>query len=174
MLRQSHAPFSLCWFQGARTELTIFFADIRWSSRCAPGMCTMDCECPQNFHQDRQKLGVEPSATVGLSLNSAASRDASYDSPFTALELSAVNPWLVRLAKESDCTMDPCSVASHDSLFTALELSPVKPWLVEPAKESDSKVTVCGSHVKRVVTHNSMSSHNRVPSHWTQSSHTHM
>ena len=91
-------------------------------------MCTMDCECPQNVHQDRQKLGVEPSVTVDFeSLNSAASRDVSYD-----------------------------------SLFTAMELSALKPCLVKPAKESDSKVTGCGSHVKRVVTHNSLSSHNRV------------
>ena len=78
-------------------------------------MCTMDCECPQNFHQDRQKLRVEPSATVALSLSSAASRDVSFDSLFTAMDLSP--------------TEDPdlCSAAIHDvsfdSAFTALELS---------------------------------------------------
>ena len=70
-------------------------------------MCTMDCECPQNFHQDLQKLGVEPFATVGLSLSSAASRDVSYDSLFTAMELSPLKPWLVKLSKESDRTEDP-------------------------------------------------------------------
>ena len=58
-------------------------------------------------------------------------------------------------------------VASCDSPFTALELR-----LVRPAGESDSKVTECGSHVKRVVTRGSLSSHNRAPAHWTQSSHT--
>ena len=73
----------------------------------------MDCECPQNFHQDRPKLAVEPSATVGLSLSSAASRDVSYDSLFTAMELSPVKPWMVKPAKESDRTEDPdlCSAA---------------------------------------------------------------
>ena len=86
----------------------LFCADLRWSSKCAQGMCTMDCECPQNFHQDRQKLGVEPLATVGLSLNSASSRDVSYDFPFTALKLSALKPYLVRLARESDSKVTEC------------------------------------------------------------------
>ena len=107
----------------------LFCADIRWSSKCAQGMCTMDCDCPQNFHQDRQKLGVEPSATVGLSLSSAASRDVSYDSLSTAMDPSPVKPWLIKPAKESDRTeeTDLCSAAIHDvsfdSPFTALELS---------------------------------------------------
>ena len=76
----------------------------------------MDCECLQYFDEDRQKLGVEPSATVGLSLSSAASRDVSFDSLFTAMDLSPVKPWLVRPEKESDRTEDPdlCSGAIHD------------------------------------------------------------
>ena len=39
-----------------------------------------------------------------------------------------------------------------DSLFTALDLSVFKPWSVRPAQESDCTATVCGSHVKRVLT----------------------
>ena len=38
-----------------------------------------------------------------------------------------------------------------DSPFTALELSVFKPWSVRPAQVSDCTVTVCGSHVKRVI-----------------------
>ena len=33
-----------------------------------------------------------------------------------------------------------------------MELSALKPWLVRPANVSDCTVTVCGSHVKRVLT----------------------
>ena len=45
---------------------------------------------------------VEPPATVGLGLCSAALHDVSHDSLLTALELSAVKPWLVRPARESE------------------------------------------------------------------------
>ena len=55
-----------------------------------------------------KKLVVEPPATVVLGLCSAAIHDVSYDSLFTALELSALKPWLVRPAKESDCTVSDC------------------------------------------------------------------
>ena len=90
------------------------------------------------------------------------------DFPFTALKLSAVNPWLVRLAEEPDCTVDLCSVVSYDFLFTAMELSIAKPWLVKPAKESGSNrgsgsLLQFSLHRVGVVTHNSLSSHNRVP-----------
>ena len=44
-------------------------------------------------------LMVEPPA-VGLGLSSAATHDVSYDCFFTALELSALKPWLVRPARE--------------------------------------------------------------------------
>ena len=33
-----------------------------------------------------------------------------------------------------------------------MELSAFTPWLVRPANVSDCTVTVCGSHVKRVLT----------------------
>jgi hypothetical protein len=55
-----------------------------------------------------KKLVVEPPATVGLGLCSAAIHDVSYDSLFTALELSALKPWLIRPTKESDCTVTDC------------------------------------------------------------------
>merc|ERR1712012_1109683 len=55
-----------------------------------------------------KKLMVEPPATVGLGLCSAAIHDVSYDSLFTAMELSALKPWLVRPTKESDCTVTDC------------------------------------------------------------------
>ena len=58
-----------------------------------------------------KKLMVEPPATVGLGLCSASIHDVSYDSLLTALELSTLKPWLVRLAKESDCTVT--DYASH-------------------------------------------------------------
>ena len=45
------------------------------------------------------KLVVEPPATVGLGLCSAAIHDVSCDYLFTALELSALNSWLARIAK---------------------------------------------------------------------------
>ena len=51
---------------------------------------------------------VQPPATVGLGLCSAAIHDVSDDFLFTALELSALNLWLVRLAKELDCTVTDC------------------------------------------------------------------
>ena len=50
-----------------------------------------------------KKWVVEPSATVGLGLHSAAIHDVSYDSHFTASEFNASKPWLVMLVKESDC-----------------------------------------------------------------------
>ena len=55
-----------------------------------------------------RKLVVEPLATVGLGLCSTAIFDVSYDFLFTALELSALNPWLVRTVKELDCTVTDC------------------------------------------------------------------
>ena len=42
-----------------RQNSHLFCADIRCSSKCAQGMCTMDCECPQILHQDRQKQEFE-------------------------------------------------------------------------------------------------------------------
>ena len=50
-----------------------------------------------------KKFVVETAATVGFGLCSQLF-DASYDSPFTALELSVLELWSVRPAKESDCT----------------------------------------------------------------------
>ena len=61
-----------------------------------------------------KKLMVEPSATVGLGLCSYATHDVFYDSLFTPFELSTLQPWLVRLAKESDCTVTDCG--SHVKL----------------------------------------------------------
>ena len=55
-----------------------------------------------------KKLMVEPPATVGLGLCSAAVHDVSYDSLFAALELSALKPWLVRPAKKTPCTEVDC------------------------------------------------------------------
>ena len=40
---------------------------------------------------------------------------------------------------------------SFNSPFSALELRALETWLARPAKESGCTVTVCGSHVKRVV-----------------------
>ena len=58
-----------------------------------------------------KKFVEEPSATVGLGLNSAAIHDVSYDSLlFIALEYSACKSWLVRFVKESDC-----KVTDYDS-----------------------------------------------------------
>ena len=51
---------------------------------------------------------VEPQATVGLGLCSDAIIDVSHDFIFTALELSALKPWFVRPASESDCTVTDC------------------------------------------------------------------
>ena len=47
-----------------------------------------------------KKLMVEPPAMVGLGLSlfSCAIHDVPYDCFFTALELSALKPWLVRPA----------------------------------------------------------------------------
>ena len=55
-----------------------------------------------------KKLMVEPSAIVGLGLNSDVIHDVSYDSLFTALELSAFESWLVRPGKESNCKVTDC------------------------------------------------------------------
>ena len=41
--------------------------------------------------------------------------------------------------------------SAPDSLFTTLELSVFKPRSVRPAQDFDCTVTVCGSHVKRVI-----------------------
>ena len=76
--------------------------------------------------QTARYWGVEPSATAGLSLNAAASRNVSYDSPFTAVELSAMKPWLVRPARAT-VGLSLCADAIHDVSyafpFNALELS---------------------------------------------------
>ena len=53
-------------------------------------------------------LVVEPPATVELGFCPAAILDVYYDFIFTALELSALKPWLVRPANESDCTVTDC------------------------------------------------------------------
>ena len=45
---------------------------------------------------------------MGFGLCSAAIHYVSYDFIFTALELSALKPWWVRLASESDCTVTDC------------------------------------------------------------------
>ena len=63
---------------------------------------------------------VEPPVTVSRGLCLAASHDISYDSLFTAMELSPVKPWLV------------------DSLFTVLVSSAVKPRL-----DKHTKVLTC-------------------------------
>ena len=47
-----------------------------------------------------KKLMVEPQAMVGLGLCSAAIHVVSDGSLFTALDLSALKPWLVRPARE--------------------------------------------------------------------------
>ena len=58
---------------------------------------------------DSEELVVEPTATVGLGLNSAAAHDISDDSLFTASELSPSKPWLV----------EPCAPAFlQDMEFT--------------------------------------------------------
>merc|ERR1712064_34583 len=66
----------------------------------------------------------------GLSLNSAAGRNISYDSLFTATELNAVKPWLIRPARAT-VGLSLCSAAIHvvSDAFpsTALELSALKP-----------------------------------------------
>ena len=63
-------------------------------------------------NQSAMKLVVEPTATVGLGRCSDAVLDVPYDFIFTALELSALKPWFVRPANESDCTVtdSTCSV----------------------------------------------------------------
>ena len=85
-------------------------------------MCSADPECAQHSSisiseapvlfdlttNSAKKLVVEPPATVGLGLCSVAIHDVSYDSLFAALEMSALKPWLVRPAKESDCTVTVC------------------------------------------------------------------
>ena len=55
-----------------------------------------------------KKLVVEPTATVELGLHSAAVLMYLTIFIFTALELSALKPWLVRIASESDCTVTDC------------------------------------------------------------------
>ena len=78
----------------ARLNAQLFCAHIRWSSRCAKGLCSADPECTQHSSipkseasvlidlttKSAKKLAVEPPATVGL----------------------------VRPAKESDCTVTDC------------------------------------------------------------------
>ena len=52
---------------------------------------------------------VEPhDSGIGSLLNSTVIHDVSYDFLFTALELSALSPWLVWTAKELDCTVTDC------------------------------------------------------------------
>ena len=50
-----------------------------------------------------KKLMIEPPATVGLGLCSAATPGVSHDSLFTAVELSAWEMFLIRPAKELNC-----------------------------------------------------------------------
>ena len=76
----------------------LFCAHIRWSSRCAEGMCSADPEGTQHSSITKseasvlidlttksvKKLVVEPPATVELGLCSAAIHVVPYDSLFTA------------------------------------------------------------------------------------------
>ena len=118
-------------------------------------------------------------ATMGLSLSVQLQFKMSLTIT-TALESSTAKPWLVSLAKESDCTMSltamelsavkPWLVKPESSNsaafhavsfafpFTALELSALKPCLVMPTGESDCRVTDCVSHVKRPQPHMMLSS----------------
>ena len=71
-------------------------------------MCSADPECTQHSSIPKseasvpidlttksvKKLVVEPPSEVGLGLCSAAIHDVSYDSLFTALELSALKLWV--------------------------------------------------------------------------------
>ena len=87
------------------------FARISLEIEMCTGMCKADSDCTHtSFVQNRQffieftiksamKLVVEPPATVGLGLCSAAIHDVSCDYLFTALELSALNSWLARTAR---------------------------------------------------------------------------
>ena len=85
-------------------------------------------------------------------------RSVSCNSPFTALELRAVEAWLVSPGADSVVL---CSVGSISfqlqymmsfivSSFITPELSTLKTWLVRSA--IDCKVTVDSHHAKRVVT----------------------
>ena len=78
----------------AKLNAQLFCAHIRWSSRCAKGVCSTDPECTQHSSipkseasvlidlttKSAKKLVIEPPATVGLGLCSAAIPDVSYDS----------------------------------------------------------------------------------------------
>ena len=80
-------------------------------------MCSADPECTQHSSFPKseapvlvdlttklaKKLVVQPPATVGLGL---CSQLFSMFSPFIALELSALKPWLGTPTKESDCTVN--------------------------------------------------------------------
>ena len=81
-------------------------------------MCSAYLECTQHSSilkseasvlvdlttKSAKKLVVDTPATVGLGLYSQPF-DVSYDSPFTALEVSTLKPWLVRPASELDSTV---------------------------------------------------------------------
>ena len=85
-------------------------------------------------------------------------RSVSFNSPFTALELRAVEAWLVSPGSDpvllcSVCIIPfqlPFMMSFIDSLFTAPELSTLKTWVVRSA--IDCNVTDDGTHAKHVVT----------------------
>ena len=104
-----------------------------------------------------------------------ACESVSYNSLFTAMELSAVGcscatsfvrfplkgcgnlvrpvffHILWRAMQCFSCGCHACESVSCDSPFAAQELRALETWSVRPAIESGCTVTVCGSHVKRVV-----------------------
>ena len=120
-----------------------------------------------------QKLVVELRATVKLGFCSAPIHDVSFDSVFTTLELCALKPWLVRPAKESNCTVIVCGshvkrVLTNDSdigsLLKKLFLMSFTNFSSCVGAERVETVaglacqriglhgTDCDSHVKRVLT----------------------
>ena len=85
-------------------------------------------------------------------------RSVSYNPPFTALELCAVEAWLVSPGSDSVslCSMCiipfqlPSMMSFIDSLSTATELSTLKTWVVRTALVYNG--TDDGTHAKHVVT----------------------
>ena len=67
------------------------------------------------------------------------------------MEVSALKPWLVRPAMHSNCLRLPREACFDQERWFRIGAERVEKVLVRPASDLDCTVTVCGSHVKRVL-----------------------
>ena len=85
---------------------------------CISSIFKSEAPVLSNFtNRSAKKLAIKPPATVSRSAYAAAIHDVSCDPFFSTLELSAVKPWSVRIARESGCKIADCVFSAKRGLI---------------------------------------------------------